>query len=139
MKIIVFSLLLLLSPLSAAEPALAIIANQDSDYSNLTRRQVVDIFMGKLTVMNTGTFPQPLDYQGNPEIRERFYHLLTGKSLAQVNAYWARMSFTGQLNPTRLLNDQKVMLRAVGKNQAALGYVDQAEANATVKTLLIVE
>ncbi|MEQ1556779.1 MAG: hypothetical protein ABL915_08280 [Gallionella sp.] len=139
MRLLFLGLCLFASNIVAAEPALAIIANHDGDYATLTRRQVVDIYMGKLTVLNNGTFPQPVDYQGNPEIRERFYRLMTGKNLAQINAYWARMSFTGQANPTRLLPDQKAMLRAVGKNQDALGFVDKDEVTPSVKSLMIIE
>ena len=139
MRLLFLGLCLFASNIVAAEPAIAIIANHDGDYATLTRRQVVDIYMGKLTVLNNGTFPQPVDYQGNPEIRERFYRLMTGKNLAQINAYWARMSFTGQANPTRLLPDQKAMLRAVGKNQDALGFVDKDEVTPSVKSLMIIE
>lgn len=49
------------------------------------------------------------------------------------------MSFTGQANPTRLLPDQKAMLRAVGKNQDALGFVDKDEVTPSVKSLMIIE
>lgn len=139
MRLLFLGLCLFASNIVVAEPAIAIIANHDGDYATLTRRQVVDIYMGKLTVLNNGTFPQPVDYQGNPEIRERFYRLMTGKNLAQINAYWARMSFTGQANPTRLLPDQKAMLRAVGKNQDALGFVDKDEVTPSVKSLMIIE
>lgn len=139
MRTLLLAILLLSCEVVAAAPALAIIANHDGDYATLTRKQVVDIYMGKLTVLNNGTFPQPVDYQGNPEIRERFYRLMTGKNLAQINAYWARMSFTGQANPTRLLPDQKAMLRAVGRNQDALGFVDKGEVTPSVKSLMIIE
>ena len=139
MRLLFLGLCLFASNIVAAEPAIAIIANHDGDYATLTRRQVVDIYMGKLTVLANGTFPQPVDYQGNPEIRERFYRLLTGKNLAQINAYWARMSFTGQANPTRLLPDQKAMLRAVGKNQDALGFIDKNEVTPSVKSLMTIE
>lgn len=138
MRTLLLAMLLLSCEVVAAEPAIAIIANHDGDYATLTRKQVVDIYMGKLTVLTNGTFPQPVDYQGNPEIRERFYRLLTGKNLAQINAYWARMSFTGQTNPTRLLPDQKAMLRAVGKNQDALGYVDKNEVTPSVQPLMTI-
>jgi hypothetical protein len=122
-----------------ADSGIAIVANHDGDLGNLTRKQVVDIYMGRTTVLPSGTFPLPVDYQGNTELRERFYRLMTGKTLAQVNAYWARMSFTGQSNPTRMLSDQKAMLRAVSKNQDALGYVNKEEASTSVKTILVVE
>ncbi len=139
MRILTVFLLSCLSASCCAAPAIAVVGNHEGELGNLTRKQVVDIYMGRISVLANGAFPLPVDYQGNPELRERFYRLMTGKTLAQVNAYWARMSFTGQSNPARMLYDQKAMLRAVGKNQDALGYVDKDEAGAAVKTILIIE
>ena len=139
MRILMIFILSMLAVPCYAELGIAIVANHDGDLGSLTRKQVVDIYMGRTTVLSSGTFPLPVDYQGNTELRERFYRLMTGKTLAQVNAYWARMSFTGQSNPARTLSDQKAMLRAVGKNQDALGYVDKDEAGTAVKTILIIE
>ncbi|MGZ8256440.1 MAG: hypothetical protein ACXW1C_01410 [Gallionella sp.] len=139
MRSLIFVLLVCLSAASYADPAIAIIGNQEGDLGNLTRKQVVDIYMGRTSVLANGAFPVPVDYQGNIALRERFYQLMTGKSLAQINAYWARMSFTGQSNPARMLSDPKAMLRAVGKNPDALGYVEKNEVSTTVKTLLTIE
>ena len=44
--------------------------------------------------------------------------------MAQINAYWARLSFTGQANPPRRLADKAAIMQVVEKNQDALGYVD---------------
>lgn len=139
MRILSILLLCCLSVSCFAEPAIAVVGNHDGDVGSLTRKQVVDIYMGRTSALANGAFPLPMDYQGNIELRERFYRLMTGKTLAQINAYWARMSFTGQSNPARMLSDQKAMLRAVGKNQDALGYVEKSEVSAAVKTIFIIE
>ena len=123
----------------ADDTEIAVVANGSGEYANVTRKQVVDIYMGKLTVLNNGTFPIPLDYADNPPIRERFYKLLTGKSQAQINAYWARMSFTGQTNPARLLSNEQIMLRAVSKNADAIGYVEKSNVPTSLHVVLTLE
>ncbi len=118
-----------------AEPDITIIANSKNDLGSLTRKQIADIYMGRVTSLPNGSVPLPLDYQGDSAVRARFYQSITGKNMAQINAYWARLSFTGQANPPRRLADKATIMQVVGKNQGALGYVDSvapdADANVT--------
>ena len=107
-----------------AEPDITIIANSNNELGNITRKQVADIYMGRITSLPNGSIPLPLDYQGNSAVRTRFYQSITGKNMAQINAYWARLSFTGQANPPRRLADKAAVMKVVEKNQDALGYVD---------------
>ena len=118
-----------------AEPDFTIIANSNNELGTLTRKQIADIYMGRITSLPNGSIPLPLDYQGDPAVRSRFYLSITGKNMAQINAYWARLSFTGQGNPPRRLADKATIMQVVGKNQGALGYVDgvvpDTDANVT--------
>jgi ABC-type phosphate transport system substrate-binding protein len=118
-----------------AEPDITVIANGNNDLGTLTRKQIADIYMGRTTCLPNGSVPLPLDYQGDSAVRTRFYQSITGKNMAQINAYWARLSFTGQANPPRRLADKATIMQVVGKNQGALGYVDSiapdADANVT--------
>jgi ABC-type phosphate transport system substrate-binding protein len=128
-------LLLLLAFTANAEPDITVIANSNNDMGTLTRKQIADIYMGRVTTLPNGSIPLPLDYQGDSAVRARFYQSITGKNMAQINAYWARLSFTGQANPPRRLADKATIMQVVGKNQGALGYVDSiapdADANVT--------
>lgn len=118
-----------------ADPDVTIIANSKNDMGTLTRKQIADIYMGRVTSLPNGSVPLPLDYQGDSAVRSHFYQAITGKNMAQINAYWARLSFTGQANPPRRLPDKTTIVQVVGKNQGALGYVDgiatDADANIT--------
>jgi len=114
----------LLACTAHAEPDITVIAHSNNEYENLTRKQVADIYMGRITSLPNGSIPLPLDYQGDSAVRTRFYQSITGKNMAQINAYWARLSFTGQANPPRRLADKAAILQVVEKNQDALGYVD---------------
>jgi ABC-type phosphate transport system substrate-binding protein len=115
-----------------AEPDITVIANSKNDLGTLTRKQVADIYMGRVTSLPNGSVPLPLDYQGDSAVRVRFYQSITGKNMAQINAYWARLSFTGQANPPRRLADKATIMQVVGKNQGALGYVDGVVPDADV-------
>lgn len=122
-----------------AEPSIAIVTNNHSELGALTRKQVADIYMGRITSLPNLSIPLPLDYQGESALRNHFYQALTGKSMAQINAYWARLSFTGQANPPRRLADKAALLRVVEKNPGALGYIESTGGTSNVTTLMTVE
>jgi ABC-type phosphate transport system substrate-binding protein len=128
-------LIFLLASTANAEPDITVIANSKNDMGSLTRKQIADIYMGRVTSLPNGSVPLPLDYQGDSAVRSHFYQSVTGKNMAQINAYWARLSFTGQANPPRRLADKATIMQVVGKNQGALGYVDgiapDADTNVT--------
>jgi ABC-type phosphate transport system substrate-binding protein len=121
-----------------ADPEITIIAHNNNELGNLTRKQIADIYMGRTTSLPNGTIPLPLDYQGDSAVRARFYQSVTGKNMAQINAYWARLSFTGQANPPRRLADKAAILQVVEKNMDAVGYVENLEPNDKVSPVMAV-
>ncbi|MBI5890854.1 MAG: hypothetical protein HZB47_09275 [Nitrosomonadales bacterium] len=139
MRHILLTCIFLWTGAACAEPGITIIANSNNEMGALTRKQVADIYMGRITSLPNGSIPLPLDYQGDSEVRTRFYQSITGKNMAQINAYWARLSFTGQANPPRRLADKAAVLQVVEKNQDAMGYVDTLVPEAKVAPLLTVE
>jgi ABC-type phosphate transport system substrate-binding protein len=70
-------------------------------------------------------------------LRARFYQSLTGRPVEQVNAYWARIIFTGQASPPIQLPDDDAVLKTVRTNEGAIGYIDKAHADKSVNTLLV--
>lgn len=136
MRQVIFIFLLLLASAALAESDIIVIAHSRNEMGELTRKQIADIYMGRITSLPNGSIPLPLDYQGDSEVRTRFYQSITGKNMAQINAYWARLSFTGQANPPRRLADKAAILQVVEKNQDALGYVDSLAVEFKVTPLM---
>jgi ABC-type phosphate transport system substrate-binding protein len=135
----IFIFICLWAAAACAEPDLTVIANSNNEMGALTRKQIADIYMGRITSLPNGSIPLPLDYQGDSAVRSRFYQFITGKNMAQINAYWARLSFTGQANPPRRLADKAAILQVVKKNQGALGYVDTIAPDTDVTPVLILK
>ncbi|MFZ2160660.1 MAG: hypothetical protein WAW02_00450 [Sideroxyarcus sp.] len=139
MRRVLFASVCLWASAVCAEPDITVIANGKNDLGSLTRKQVADIYMGRITSLPNGSIPLPLDYQGNSAVRAHFYQSITGKNMAQINAYWARLSFTGQANPPRRLADKATIMQVVEKNQGALGYVDSIDPETKVTPVLIIK
>lgn len=132
--------IMLVMVLLAAFPAqivagIVVIANPASEITQLTRRQVVDIYMGRAPIMPNGKRLMPYDIAEEKVIRETFYHQLIGKTLASVNAYWAGLLFAGRASPPRQVANSAAMLKIIEENPNAIGYVDMKDLNSHVNVV----
>lgn len=132
-------LVLVWSLTGLAEPRIAVIIHPNSAFAELTRKQILDIYMGRLLNLPNNTIPLPFDLQATSPLREQFYEKLAERPLAQINAYWARLMFSGRATPPRMLPDPLGMLQVVSQNRDAIGYVREDMINASVRVLFYLE
>ena len=133
MKNIIISLFfLLISNHIAAE--IVIIGNIQNTQQQLTQLQVQDIFMGRTRAFPGGKFALPFDQL---DLREEFYQKLTDRPIAQINAYWARLMFSGQTSPPTKLPDDQSMIKMVQENEGAIGYIDKINADEQIVRILL--
>lgn len=131
---------LLLSALAGAASAeTLVIVNPANGTAALDHRQLVDIYMGRNLKFPDGQPALVLDQGPESRIRRDFYSALIGKSVAEVNAYWARLLFTGRAAPPRPMDDASEVLETVRENRNAIGYVDSADVDESVKVVARVE
>src|ERR1700729_2514294 len=72
------------------------VVSAKSTVKALTSSQVADIFLGRVSRFPNGVLALPIDLRdGSPE-RDQFYAKITGKTPAQVKAYWSKIIFTGR-------------------------------------------
>lgn len=118
-----------------AHAELVVIVNADSGVEHLSREEIVNIFMGRYRKLPDGTAAQPLDIGGeSPEHRD-FYKKLLDKSPADINAYWARLVFSGRIMPPRALQSQDEVLERVAEYPGAVGYIERKNLNNRVKVV----
>lgn len=118
-----------------AQAAIVVIVNTDNPVNNFTQRQLVDLYMGRNLYFPDGRLAIRLDQSPGSSIREEFYQQLVGKTVAEVNAYWARLLFTGRASPPQVMNNSERVIEAVTKNKNAIGYVRESELVDTVKVV----
>lgn len=118
---------------ATARADLAVIVHARNPVAALSPREVQDIFLGRARTFADGRSAEPLDQS---ERRAEFYQTLTARPIEQINAYWARLVFTGQASPPRPLPDDAAVLKAVGEHEGAIGYIDPARADPTVRVIL---
>ena len=126
--------LLVLSPLAAGEPV--VIVNLQSGVETLSRDEVTNLFMGRQKRLPSGIVALPIEQADSTPTRARFYQLLVHKELPDINAYWARLFFSGQAQPPRQANSAEEVLELVATNKGAIGVLDKAKVDRRVRIVL---
>lgn len=132
MRKILIPLLLIMFSVHAE---VAVIANQRNSVESLTPKQVQDIFLGRTRTFPDGRYALPIDQSS--ALRAEFYQKLTDRPIEQINAFWARIMFTGQASPPLQLPDDAAVLKTVRENEGAIGYVEKSHLDKTVRVLLL--
>lgn len=127
-------ILILLGLFTAATAAadLAVVVHPDSQVASLNRSQLINIYMGRYRQFPTGEAAHPVDLS---PLKERFYRALVDKDLAEINSYWARLVFSGQVSPPRQLHSVARVVEYVRRNPGALVFIDGADVPADLKVV----
>lgn len=120
----------------AVRAEIVVICHLDNPVKALSARQVSDIFLGRSRTFPGGAGALILEHRRDARMREEFFRALNGMTLKQLNAYWARLQFSGEVQPPQSLDDSAAVLEAVRKDAAAIGYVDAAAVDNSVRVVL---
>jgi hypothetical protein len=115
---------------------IVVIVNPASGVSEMTRAQVADVFMARDRHLPTGVTALPLDMSVQSVERREFYSKLLRKSVPEINAYWARLLFSGRATPPQQVSDPSAALKAVAENKGAIAYLDKKDVDSRVKVVL---
>ena len=128
---IIRRLLILLLSLSVASTAwaaeLVVAVRSDSEIGTLSKNEVIDIFLGRFRQLPSGQRAEPLDQAKQSPERQVFYHALINKTAAEIDAYWARLLFTGRVTPPRSMDTQEHLVEELLRNTRAIGYLDRTK------------
>jgi ABC-type phosphate transport system substrate-binding protein len=112
----------------AAQAEVVVIGNPAA--GALSKEQLADIYLGK------NQSATPIDQPDGSPIYADFYKKATGRDVAQVKSTWSRIVFTGKGQAPKQLPDAAAVKKAVAADPKAIGYIDKAAVDGTVKTLL---
>ena len=115
---------------------LVVIVNPLSGVRSMTRDEVANVFMARYRQLPSGTMARPLDLGSDSVQRHEFYARLVGKQLPDINAYWARLLFSGRAIPPLQVRDSDAAIKTVAENKGAIAYVDKRAVDARVRVVL---
>ncbi|MBE0612040.1 MAG: phosphate ABC transporter substrate-binding protein [Burkholderiales bacterium] len=132
---ITFGLSLGFGSAAASAEVVAVVAAKNP-VSSLTKSQIADMFLGKMTRFPDGREVLPIDHVENSSERDEFYLSFTGKSPAQIKAFWSKIIFTGQGQPPREASNGVEVKKFIAKHPDAIGYIEQKLVDDSVKVVL---
>lgn len=112
------------------------VVSSRSPLSELSKNQVVDIFLGRASRFPDGEQALPIDQAEGSAARDEFYAKFAGKSAAQIKAHWAKIIFTGRGQPPEEVSNSIEVKKLVIKKPNAIGYIDKNMVDGSVKVLL---
>ena len=86
--------------------------------------------MGRYRRLPDGGEAIPLDIGKQSEQKALFYKQLVGKPLADINAYWARLIFSGKTRPPQQVDSTEQALQQVADNPTMIAYVQRSQVDA---------
>ena len=117
----------LLTGVTSAFAQLAVVMNPSA--APVSKEQLSNIYLGRSADL------KPLDLPDSSPLRAEFYKKATDRDLAQVKAIWSKIIFTGRGQPPLVLPDAASVKKAVISDPKAIGYIDKASVDASVKVV----
>lgn len=102
---------------------------------DLSQQDVERLFLAKTKTFPDGGVAVPVNRQEGEKIKVAFDHRILGKNESQMKSYWAKLIFTGKAVPFKQLNSDQEVMEFVANHPGAIGYVDAANADDSVKVL----
>jgi hypothetical protein len=128
MKKLTFALLCTLALPAAAE--IVVVVNPANQASRMFSEQAAQFFLGKSNQFT------PVDQGKESAIRRDFYQKISSKTLAQVEGIWAKLEFSGKGTMPKSYASDAAVKKAIAADKAAIGYIDKASVDDSVKVLL---
>ena len=130
---------LTLLPGERAEADLVVVVNARSGVERLTLDEVVNIFMGRYRQLPSGIVARPIDQPEANPAKARFYNLLVNKDLAEINAYWARLTFSGKTSPPVQAKSAAEIIDRLARQPGAIAYLERSQVDPRVRIVLELE
>jgi ABC-type phosphate transport system substrate-binding protein len=131
-KIVLLASTLLFSSLSLSD--MAVIVHPDNA-STFDTAIIKKIFLGKQTKFTNGQIAIPMNAAESLPSYDAFNNNVIGKSRTQINAYWARLVFTGKGDLPKVISSDSDIVSTVSVNQGAISYVDSSSVTDKVKVV----
>jgi ABC-type phosphate transport system substrate-binding protein len=116
-----------LASAAASAADVVVIVSAKNSATTMTADDIANIYLGKSTAM------KPVD-NATP-VRAQFYTQVARKDEAQVKAIWSKLVFTGKATPPKELPSSAEVVKAVAADPNAIGYVEKAAVDGSVKVV----
>ena len=122
---------------TAAYADVVIVVGAKSGIKTLSKEQVAGIFLAKKALpLPDGEDAMPLDLKEGDALRDEFYVKVTGKSAAQLKAYWPDAMLSGLSSPRPMQNaDVDAVKNMLDRNPDYIGYINKKAVDNSVRVV----
>lgn len=121
---------------TAVSAEVVVVMDAAAEVGLLTRNQVINIFLGRHRQLPSGIAAQPVDQPVSASLRAEFYRKLVDKDLSEINAYWARLHFSGKTTaPLQAATAAEVLHHVIGK-PGGIAYIERNQIDARLRIVL---
>lgn len=135
MKFIISILLVASFVISNASYANVAIVVNKANSNPVSDAEISRLFLGKLKKFDGGESATPVNSKSSTSARTDFEKNVLNKSASQLKAYWSKRVFSGKGKPPTELDNDAAVLAFVAANPGAIGYVDAANVDDSVKVI----
>jgi ABC-type phosphate transport system substrate-binding protein len=113
-----------------------VVMRAQSGIERLSADDVTDIFLGRYRKFASGASAVPIDQPAGSSLKAEFYRLLVNKELAEINAYWARLHFSGKTSPPLQAASAAEVFSLLLSTPGAIAYVERRQVDARFRIVL---
>ena len=121
------------------QEAYKVVVHPDTAAVSLSRKQLSEIFLKRMTQWPDGTRALPVDQPEDAAVREIFSREVHGRKAAAIKSHWLQIVFSGRGVPPPEKEDDQEVLAYVRSKRGAVGYVSAGARTDEVKVLRVGE
>lgn len=114
---------------------LVVVVNKSNNINDLSKREVIDIYMGRYVTFPDGESAKPFDLPAESQLKNDFYLKLVNQNERKINAYWARLLFSGRAKPPESVESINEVLSHLKNSESAIAYIPESEVTDIVKVV----
>lgn len=107
-----------------------------SNQNQMDAEYVSRLFLNKAKSFPGGESAQVYSLSEGSAETDLFNEQVLGKSASQLKAFWSKLIFTGKGQPPKALESSDKLVSLVASEPGAIGYVDAAAVNDSVRVVM---
>ena len=113
-----------------------VVARAQGEIELLDPDDVTDIFLGRYRRLPSGASAVPIDQPAGSSLKAEFYRQLVNKNLSEINAYWARLYFSGKTSPPLQAASNAEVISLLARTPHAIAYIDRKQVDGRFRIIL---
>lgn len=132
------AMFLLLAALTGSTAlAATVVVNNEVELEALDAESLERIYLGKKTLWESGQRITPALVTESSDISKAFLEEILQKSIPQYRAYWKKRLFSGGGTVPKTFRNSKEVIEFVARTPGAIGVVESAPRDGSVKVLQV--